>query len=83
MATRPLSREPRGDQKKTKIVERRKAEDWTKPQAMAIPKGAILPTRSSRADTVRSFPKLQLATASASSRRSSLEGKSTYTIMPR
>jgi hypothetical protein len=39
MATRPLSREPRGDQKKTKIVERRKAEDWTKPQAMAIPKG--------------------------------------------
>jgi len=38
MATQPLPDRSKGVQKKPQIVERSKTTDWTKPQAMAIPK---------------------------------------------
>ena len=38
MATQPLPEEPERGQNKPQIVERPTAKDWTKPQAMAIPK---------------------------------------------
>ena len=57
-------------------------QDWTKPAAMAIPKGESSRIRWNRADTVRSFPKLRRATASRSSRKSSPEGRSVSTSMP-
>ena len=57
--------------------------DWTKPAAMAIPKGGFFKDEVKQGRYGPIFPKLRPATASASSRRSSLEGKSTYTTMPR
>lgn len=38
MATRPLPKEPKTDKKKPQIVHRPRVNDWTKPQAMALPK---------------------------------------------
>jgi hypothetical protein len=46
MATQPLEKPKGSDQKKPQIVEKRRANDWTTPQAMAIPKGGYF------ADTV-------------------------------
>ena len=57
--------------------------DWTKPAAMAIPKGGSSKTRWNRAGTARSFPRLRRATASRSSRRSCPAASRTSTSMPR
>ena len=38
MATQPLPKEPKSEPKKPQIVEKPRANDWTKPSAMAIPK---------------------------------------------
>lgn len=38
MATRPLPKEPKTDKKKPQIVEKPRPNDWTNPQAMALPK---------------------------------------------
>ena len=38
MATQPLPEKPKGDGKKPHIVEKPTANDWSRPQAMAIPK---------------------------------------------
>ncbi len=40
---------------------------WTKPAAMAIPKGGYLKDKVEQGDTARSFPRLRPATASRSS----------------
>ena len=39
MATRPVSTQQKAEAKKPQIVEKPKIYDWSKPQAMAIPKG--------------------------------------------
>ena len=57
--------------------------DWTKPAAMAIPKGGFFKDKLSKADTARSFPRLRLATASPSSRRSSPDGSRSSMSTPR
>src|SRR4051812_35727452 len=38
MATRPVRMQPKGEAKKPQIVEKPKIYDWSKPQALAIPK---------------------------------------------
>ena len=43
-----------------------KHEDWTKPAAMAIPKGGFFEGKQSKADTVRFFQRLPLVMASPS-----------------
>lgn len=48
MATQPIPREPSGDSKKPQIVEKGRSNDWSKPQAMAIPKDGYFKLENGR-----------------------------------
>lgn len=48
MATRPIPRESSGDSKKPQIVEKERPNDWSKPQAMAIPKDGYFKLENGR-----------------------------------
>ena len=56
--------------------------DWTKPQAMAIPKEGYFPSFK-KVGTAQYIHELQPAMDLPSSRKSNREGKSTYTTMAR
>ena len=57
--------------------------DWTKPAAMAIPKGGVFKDKVEQGRYGPIFPKTRRATASRSSRRSSPGGRRSSTSMPR
>ena len=60
-----------------------RAKDWIKPAAMAIPKGGFFKEMVEQGRYGPIFPRLRRATASPSLQKSSPDGKSTYTTMPR
>ena len=60
-----------------------KQAEWTKPVAMAIPKGGVFEGKEQQGDTARFFPRPPPAMASRSSRRSSPAGRMPSTSMPR
>ena len=53
--------------------------DWTKPAAMAIPKGGFVKDKVEQGRLVRSSQRLQRAMASRFSRKSSLDERSAST----
>ena len=55
MATQPLPKEPKSEPKKPQIVEEPRANDWTRPVAMAIPKEGYLSLEKGRYGPV--FPR--------------------------
>jgi hypothetical protein len=45
MATQPLPKKPKSEPTRPQIVEKPRTKDWTRPQAMAIPKGGFFEDR--------------------------------------